>query len=513
MSNYRMTHRWALALTLALPCAGSAQLSGEGLPDLSGIGGQISGALSPKATTPGGIFSSGLTVPSVNPGEAAKGIGRSLREKVEAQSGQQQPALQKLEDGMPSFLSQMESQLEKVGLAKRDLGVAVGYAFITDYEIANGKKVPQAASVTAGKTVALAVAKVWGPKFKTLPPATQESIYEKLLVAPMLLEALHDQFQKAGKTNEAQGMSQAAGSTFKTLFGASASEVTIDDNGKISGLAGGSAPITGGATSGGAGNKLSNRRPPKPVLPAGGLTAATTGGAKIFVRYHMTYGSGVEVRLEQLVLFPGGRAFNDVPDKPLPNFSEASLAKYLHPRDVGTWRQNGSNLTLTFNGKTTSYVKEASTGGWTEPDHKSGNFDVYYPIKLATKEQLVGKWKNKNLTTMGMMGGGAPMVAAGSNNDLTMNADGTFVKAGKSFASATTANMGDAFKTGGDTTVAGTGHHGAAGQWRIDGPLMTTVENGRRGVQVVFILPHWGKDTDSPEILIQGDRWSRPGRD
>ena len=104
------------------------------------------------------------------------------------------------------------------------------------------------------------------------------------------------------------------------------------------------------------------------------------------------------------------------------------------------------------------------------------------------------------------------MVAAGSNRDLTFAANGTYSGAGETFASATTANMGDAFKSGGDVTASHTGKTGGAGQWRLDGPLLTTVQDGRRGVQLAYILPNWNKDGSPPEIMLGGDWWFRPGK-
>ncbi|RYG35797.1 hypothetical protein EON81_11655 [bacterium] len=501
MRTVRRTHRWALAIALGLPVVGNAQLGGEGLPDLSGIAGALSGAVAPKTT---GAYSSGLKVPSVNPGAAAKSIGRQLREKTEAASGQKQPALLQLENSMPKALGMLEDQLTKAGLAKRDFGVAAGYYFITNYEVATGKKVPLEASLVAGRTVAAATAKTMGERFKAMTPAQQESTYEKLLVVPMLLEALADQFDKAGKDAEAKNMRSTAASSFQTLFGTDPASITIDATGKISGLKGGT--VTKNTTTS---KTTKSTRPPTPKLTAGGLTPASLNGAKILVKYRMTYGTAAELVFDQLVMFPNGTAFDDVPNDPLPSFDIATLKTHLRPAHVGTWKVAGKRLNLTFDGKTESFIKHSS-GGWAESDYKSGAFNVYFPIKVATKEQLLGSWKSDSLMTMGVAGGGAPMVAAGSNKGLVFGKDGTFAKAGKSFASATTANMGDAFKSGGDVTTTGGGKSSSQGQWRVDGPLLTTVENGQRGVQLIYILPNWSKTSNIPEILIQGTRWERP---
>lgn len=510
MSTERRTHRWAVAGTIALALAVSgrahAQLGTEGLPNLSGVAGAISKAVAPKPAA-GKTFSSGLTVPSVNPGAAAKDIGRQLREKTEAASGAKQPALAQLEAEMPNTLKKLETELEKIGFAKRDLGVAVGYYFVMTYETATGKTVPVAASEAAGRTIAAATAQQWGPSYKKLPPEQQEAIYEKLLMSSTLVNAFAAQFEKAGKTSEAKGMRDAAGSTFRTVFGIPASSVSIDDTGRISGFAAVNQSSTAVAT------KTTTSAKAQPVAVKGApLTAASLGGAKILIRYRMSYGSGVEVKLDQLLMFPDGTAFNDVPNDPLPNFDLATVKRASAPGDIGRWKVTGNQLALTFQGKTETFRKHSS-GGWAESDYKDGSFGVYFPIKLATKEQLLGEWKHKSLFTMGSAGGGAPMVAAGSNNKLVFSANGTFAKAGESFASATTANMGDAFKSGGNVTTTGGKKNGSQGQWRIDGPLLTTLENGQRRVQIAFILPHWGKAHEAPEILILGDRYFRPGTD
>ncbi|MGV3616191.1 MAG: DUF6683 family protein [Fimbriimonas sp.] len=507
MSTAQWTHRWALAgtLTLAFALSGraSAQLGGEGLPDLSKIAGEISGTVAPKPSA-GKKFSSGLTVPSVTPGAAAREIGKQLREKTEAASGAKQPALAQLEAEMPKTLEKLEGELEKIGFAKRDLGVAVGYYFVMTYEAATGKTVPTSASEAAGRTVALATAKQWGPRYKALPPAQQESIYEKLLISSTLIHALTDQFGKAGKTAEAQGMRDAAGSTFQTVFGVPAASISIDESGKI---------VSAASAKNGTLATKTVAKKAEPAVKAGPIPASDLGGAKIFIRYRMSYGNGVEVSLDQLLLFPDGTAFNDVPNDPLPRFDLATVKQASQPGDIGRWKVTGNQLALTFRGKTETFRKHPSSGGWAEPDYKDGSFRVYFPVVVATKQQLLGEWKHKSLFTMGTMGGGAPMVAAGSNSNLTFSPNGTFSKAGESFASATTANMGDAFKAGGDVTTNGGRKTGAKGQWRLDGPLLTTVENGQRRVQIAFILPKWGKPTDAPEILIQGDRYFRPGTD
>ena len=486
------THRLAVALALVVPVAAHAQLGGEGLPDLSGISGAISGAVAPKGA---GTFSSGLKVPSVNPGATAKGIGRQFRTSVEAQTKTKNAALQQLEDAMPDSLAKMEAQLMKLGYAKRDFGVAMGYFFVTSYETATGRTVPQAASLAAARTVAKATAARFGPRFNALSPAEKESMYETMIVTPMVLEAFAGQFAKAGKAQDAQGMRGAAATLFEKIVGTNPSAVRIDASGRISGLAGGTAvPVaaTGGATK------------------AMALVPANVGGAKVYVRYVVPdmYSGGGNFR--EIVLFPDGSAFEGLPSDPISSFDVATIRRSSKKYDIGTWRASGGRMTLTITGsKPETYVRDAS-GGWADPDHKSGAYGVYWPVQPATKAQLLGAWKHKSLSTSGMAGGGTPMVASGSNGDLSFAANGTFARAREGFASATTSGMGDAFKTG-DVTAYGKNKSGGRGQWRLDGPVLTTVENGRRRVQLAYILPHWSDEKKAPELLIDGDWWYRPG--
>ncbi len=104
------------------------------------------------------------------------------------------------------------------------------------------------------------------------------------------------------------------------------------------------------------------------------------------------------------------------------------------------------------------------------------------------------------------------MVAAGSQGDWTFNADGTFSDGQKSFVSATTANMGDAYKGQGDVYSNSKRRRNSAGRWRIDGPLLTLEKDGERTVHLAFLMPYWTKNMAQTDLMIDGDRWQRPGR-
>lgn len=229
----------AIALAAALAAPAAAQLGAQGVPDLSQFASAIAKSVeNPAAEKPnagGGLFRSGLTVPSVQPGETARDIGRQLRTQIEKQAGPQ-AGLAQLESGMPQALAELEKQFEAVGLAKRDLGVAMAYTFIQNWETANKQTVAQQPSLLAAKSLAAAVAKHWGPRFSALEPAAQEKIYESLLVSTTLMSAFAEQFAKAGKTAEEDGIRQTAAEMFQKLIGAAPSKVKITDDGRIVGL-------------------------------------------------------------------------------------------------------------------------------------------------------------------------------------------------------------------------------------------------------------------------------------
>lgn len=134
-------------------------------------------------------------------------------------------------------------------------------------------------------------------------------------------------------------------------------------------------------------------------------------------------------------------------------------------------------------------------------------------ISLTPKDPL-GTWANRSLNTVGTMGGGSPMVTAGSTGRWVFSANGTYTDARQRFTSATNTNRGDAYKGNTSFHVSGQNRDRATGRWRVDGPLLTLENNGTRTVHVAFILPHWGRDKkDKPDLMIDGDWWRRPEED
>lgn len=242
--NNRVRFGGVLALA-ALATITPAHAQG-GMPDLSDFAGAIAKSAEvapPKKAAAPGVYKSGLNVPSVKPGEGAREIGRQLRQKVEAQAGPQ-PALKQLEDALPQTLVELEGFFVKSGFAKRDMGVAFGYAFLDLYETANKKTVPEASSKVAVRTFSAAVAKTWGPKFNALTPAAKEKMYETVIMSTTLNTLLATQFAKAGKKDEEASLRQTSASLFETLIGVPASQVVIANDGRISGLSSGQAKET-----------------------------------------------------------------------------------------------------------------------------------------------------------------------------------------------------------------------------------------------------------------------------
>lgn len=224
-----------------------AQTAAGGMPDLSDFAGAIAQnaeAAPPKkaAPTPKGGFVSGLTVPNVKPGEAAREVGRDFRLKMEEIGGdnpeieKMKPALEALEKAMPAVLKAIEGELVKKGLASRDMGTAYAFAFLQLREDATGKTTTDTQDKVAGRTLSSAIGKVWGPKWAEVAPEARESMYEKIIIATALNNILIEQFKAAGKDDEAASIRQTSGDLFKTLVGVAPQDVTIADDGRISGL-------------------------------------------------------------------------------------------------------------------------------------------------------------------------------------------------------------------------------------------------------------------------------------
>ncbi len=206
-----------------------------------------------------------------------------------------------------------------------------------------------------------------------------------------------------------------------------------------------------------------------------------------------------------LVLFPDGTAFDEVPGGLLASFDPATLRAALTAEDkeehVGTWRQEGNSLVLTFAGKTRQ-LPRVKRGWWDDEDPPDPDtpYKTYFPILQATTEDLLGPWVSESLFTMGVPGG--DLIASGSTKNRVFFADGTFTEDQDRFVSATGEIAGSTYG------AFGTNDASVAGRWRIDGPLLTLEQDGQRGVVLAFILPEW--DDEDGDLWIGGDWWDRP---
>ena len=184
------------------------------------------------------MFSTGLTVPSVKPGEASKDLVRQMRKAVEEGAGPM-PALTEIENAMPQILVAIEGELEKNKVAKRDMGVAYGLAVLTNYETATATKVPDAPSLVATKSLASAFNTAYGAKIKALSPAAKEKLYETLIMSAAMMNIFAEQLTESGKDEDAQTFRDGAGEIFEKLVGVPASQMKVGTDGQISGLADG----------------------------------------------------------------------------------------------------------------------------------------------------------------------------------------------------------------------------------------------------------------------------------
>ena len=241
------------ALALSLFFSGSVAQAQGGVPDMSDFAGasaqaaivKRAEAAPPKklAPAPATGFASGLVVPRVKPGQAARGVFTELRRKTEEAAVTQPemlkviPAIKELEKQAPAILKEVEKALlVQKGFAPRDMGTAYAFTFITLWSSATGEKTTDMQDKAAGRTLSSAVGTYWAPKWKKVAPADKERLYESLLMSSALSSSLIEEFEKAGKTEEVATLRATAGETFEKLVGVSPENVKIGADGRISGL-------------------------------------------------------------------------------------------------------------------------------------------------------------------------------------------------------------------------------------------------------------------------------------
>lgn len=241
------------------------------------------------------------------------------------------------------------------------------------------------------------------------------------------------------------------------------------------------------------------------------LPAPTLGGARVFVKYYFQYYPTMTTKFGHLLLFPNGTAFDDIPLKPMSNFSEATLRKLVDSDVVGKWEQAGKTLVLSFPKEKRTLRKHPR--GWFDGKGAlptDSAYDIYYPVISPPRGSMTGAWQNNSLVVLGTAGGGAPMVAGGSKGNWKFNANGTFSDSAESFSSATTQNMPEMYKGNGDVVATSNSKRSSSGKWRIDGPLLTLEKEGQRTVHLAFLMPYWTKNMNNTDLMIDGDRWKRP---
>lgn len=358
------------AVFLAAPV--SAQMGAQDLPDLSGIASAIEKSVSaPPAPPKGKLFQSGLPVPSVNPGETARDIGRQLREATERQTGPN-PAMQKLEAGMPQLLSGLEAQIETKGFAKRDLGVASGVFFTETWQTATKQNLSDPAEAAAVRAVAEAAATRYKARYAALLPAAREKTYESLLVSTALMSIFAQTFDKAGKTQEAAGIRQTAGALFTKVVGVPPSQVHISADGRITDAAPeGAVPAP----------------PPQAPAPHSGRAARAVRASRfgmgvkpsqiagVYAQQINEIGAGgfVSVGFEPVLALKDGTYCEDF-DVP-PSEFDAAASRRSHPQHWGRWRGSGKHIKiLSDKGVWEDAVWTGPLSGGGPGQHLSGTF-------------------------------------------------------------------------------------------------------------------------------------------
>ncbi len=232
----------AVGLGLFLPMRAQAQPTG--MPDLSDFAGAIANTADaapiPKKTD--GPFATGLIVPKVKPGVAATALVSQMRKALSDNYGDKMDpsfvaAWKEIETSMPTYLTAIENGMTKEGFKTRDMGVAYGLTLTTLFEIANDTELSDKADENAAKILALAFAKQYGDKFKTIAPAEKEKFYETILASVIVNSIMADALKQGDKPDELKSTREGTNDLFEKLIGVPATQVQISDTGDISGLA------------------------------------------------------------------------------------------------------------------------------------------------------------------------------------------------------------------------------------------------------------------------------------
>jgi hypothetical protein len=418
-----------------------------------------------------------------------------------------------------NLIQMVETVYKANSLPKQDVGVAFGGLLEMCYELNTGTFKPGTDTPTSKQRTLAAIRQMQRalgstPAFKSLSDPEKQVAYE---TGTFLIGHLIVTWQQAGKDETKQSaLRDLARQQILGLFHVAPDSLSRRDTGAFVAKASrGGAAVKSPAVSAGNQKQPSSSSTTVPAR-SGPLPSANLGGAQVYIKYTLTYYPAATTNFEPLLLYPDGTAFDDLPDKPVSRFDEETLRKAVASRHVGTWKQQGDTIVLHFDGqKQPQRVLRRHPKGWFDGKGKEkprGSYDIYFPVLPVSKQTLQGEWRNKELTSMGTVGGAVPMVAAGSSGRLLFRPDGTFTTSADRFASATTGNVGEAYKAGGDVGVLSKKQTGGGGQWRLDGLLLTLDQDGKRMVRLLFALPNWGKKGEAPDLLLDGQRWERPAK-
>ena len=275
---------------------------------------------------------------------------------------------------MQTYTGQINQMVEKAytdyGYEKNDVGVAFGGFVETCWEISNGsfktgEDNPQDKAKTKAAIRQMQNALLASPAYKTMPDKNKQLLYE---ACSFMTGHLATQWQQAGSDETRKSaVQQTARQQLQTMFGVGADSLTRRPDGMFVG-ANASSENAGGKA---AGAKRDAAPPPVAAASSGPLPAASAHGAQIFVKYTF---QATSTSFDQLILFPGGAAFTDLPSKPVSRFDEATLRAALKPYDVGTWKQSGNTIVLTFPAKQRGSVitLRKVPRGWYDGNRETG---------------------------------------------------------------------------------------------------------------------------------------------
>ncbi|MBC7808335.1 MAG: hypothetical protein H7145_19555 [Akkermansiaceae bacterium] len=210
---------------------------------------------------------------------------------------------------MPALLTELETQLDRRGLMKRDFGVAVAVAFLSYYETATGRQIAEDSGSQVVRRIVYSMKSGWKTKYAALNPAVQERFYVSLLSESYPLSQLSNVYTKTGNTEETALFRRNAASLFKRLTGKTPTQISIGSDGRIAGLgtdAGGGKVVWADKT---AGRSPAGKSAAAKVLGCGGAKLALDS---VILRSEQQVGLGglSNLSLVPYILLRDGRTFD-----------------------------------------------------------------------------------------------------------------------------------------------------------------------------------------------------------